>query len=373
MTIKMRKPPGAAGPRGRAAQQARTTRQPRRPLRRSLRHAAAALTAVSLLIAAMTAASSPASAADGNSPAAAPPPEQSNPVYQSLVNPAEGSPVRLPPPRFSADQTAQQQRRELEQAAGQRYSVDQLLRPSVLAPHVLQMERQPLADQAATRQRVRVVFALRGDLERFGERAFLDSLLGGDPQAQTEKHAADNADAAAAGDWRPLTAAELQAAGITPAAGNSPPGPANAADAPEAAAWGQEHYRLVHGELFSRIRFSGVIRSYASRSDDAVLLALRLDERFAQSPELRSRWQRLQRNEAGQLQVVETGPGPQGGAYVKVSRLREAPEMLLFEAELVLLEPTAWFGGANLLGSKLPPAIQSQVRDLRRAALRALR
>jgi hypothetical protein len=281
-----------------------------------------------------------------------------NPVYASLVQSAEGELVRLAEPRFADGQTAEQQRTELARAGGARYSVEALLRPSALAPHVLQMDRQRLETRQAIAQRVRVVFMLQGELESFAQEAFLNALLGGNEDAGSNHSQQD-----VAGRSVKLTDEQLEAAGIRlvpPAAADSP-----------AAGWGQEHYRLIHGELFSRVRFSGVVRSFATRSDDSVLLALRFDERFAAVDGLRSVWQRLERDEAGTLRVAEQGDFLGGGAYIKITRWRDDPQRLVFEAEFLLLEPKAWFGGSNLLGSKLPPAIQAQVREIRRAALRA--
>ncbi len=291
-----------------------------------------------------------------------------NPVYASLIQPAEGQLIRLDPPRFSDHQSAEQQRMELARAGGERYSADELLRPSALAPHVLQMDRQRLDAQQAIAQRVRVVFTLQGDLDTFAQESFLNSLLAGGEDAESAAAAGD--EDAAAGS-RALTDAELQAAGIsrlrTPSAQNPSERGVSSPNDP----WGQEHYRLVHGELFSRVRFSGAVRPFATRSDDSVLLAMRFDDRFAGVPGLAGVWQRLQRDEAGVLRVAEQGDFLGGGAYIKITRWRDDPRMLVFEAELMLLEPQAWFGGSNLLGSKLPPAIQSQVREIRRAALRA--
>lgn len=278
-----------------------------------------------------------------------------NPVFASLVQPAAGDLIRLDEPRFSDGQTAEQQRIELARAGGERYSVEALLRPSPLAPHVLQMERRPLEAQATIAQRVRVVFTLQGDLETFAQEAFLNSLLAGGDESEE-----------AAGGSRALSDEELQAAGVER---QSAAAPSEAGTPPDR--WGQEHYRLIDGELFSRVRFSGVVRSFATRNDDSVLLALRFDDRFAQVPGLAGVWQRLERDQAGVLRIAEQGDFLGGGAYIKITRWREDPQRLVLEAELMLLEPQAWFGGSNLLGSKLPPAIQSQVREIRRAALRA--
>jgi hypothetical protein len=284
-----------------------------------------------------------------------------NPLFNTLLQPAPGDPVQLQPPRFTDHQSAEQQLAVLRQVGGDRHPVEALLRPNVLTPHVLTMERQPLGEYDAIAQRVSVVFALRGELEMFTRESFLDSLLSGAAQADGDDSAGTAAVSITADDQvsRGLTAEELRAAGITP-------------PDPQQDDRSSQHFRLVRGELFSRVKFSGVVQSYATRTDQSVLLAIRFDNRFPNVPGLRGVWQRLERDDAGRMQVAQQGDFLGGGAYVKITRWQDDPQLLLFEAEMLLLEPHAWFGGSNLLGSKLPPAIQSQVRAIRRSALRAL-
>jgi len=265
-----------------------------------------------------------------------------NPVYAKLI--AETEPLRLRPARFDDSQSAEEQRGELARAGGDRYSVDELLRPTAVAPHVLAMEREPLERLDATLQRVRIVFTLRGDLDSLASDSFLDTMMA----VSGEETDGDKADAASS---RRLTPEELGAAGI---------------DARSLAE--TESYRLVHGELFSRVRFSGVAQSRWSRTDRSILMAVRFVDSFAGQPGLKPSWERLERDEAGEFGVVETGEFAGGGAFIKITRWRDDPEVLVVEAELMLVEPRAWFGGSNLIGSKLPPAIQSQVRTIRRAA-----
>ena len=61
-------------------------------------------------------------------------------------------------------------------------------------------------------------------------------------------------------------------------------------------------------------------------------------------------------------------PQPYGGAgmYLKITKLHEPAGALFVEQHIVFAEPTGWFDGANLLRSKLPLVVQSNVRDMRR-------
>jgi len=292
-----------------------------------------------------------------------------NSVYAELTSPATGSPLRIAPARFAAAQAAQVQREALAEAGKPRHSVDDLLRPSVVAPHVLTMSRESLDPPSASVQQVRVVFALRGELENLAQDEFLNQLLAASTEDDQRKAAGGakavdgEAGEAKDGQSRPLTDDELVAAGIDVAALSD-------GSASEQRASGGEAYRLVRGELFSKVRIAGVIHSQWTRDDDTILMALRFDHRFADQAALKSTWERLERDDAGQTRVVERGEWAGGGAYVQLTRWADDPRMLICEAELSWIEPQAWFGGANLIGSKLPPAIQSQVREIRRAALR---
>lgn len=292
-----------------------------------------------------------------------------NRVYTELTSPTTASPLRIAPNRFAAAQSPPVQREALAEAGKPRHSVDDLLRPSVVAPHVLTMSRESLDPPSASVQQVRVVFALRGELENLAQDEFLNQLLAASTEEEQRK-ATGGAKAAEGepgkaedGQSRPLTNDELVAAGIDVAALST-----GAVSGQRAS--GGEAYRLVRGELFSKVRIAGVIHSQWTRDDDTILMALRFDQRFADQAALKPTWERLERDEAGQTRVVEQGDWAGGGAYVQLTRWADDPQFLICEAELSWIEPQAWFGGANLIGSKLPPAIQSQVREIRRAALR---
>lgn len=291
-----------------------------------------------------------------------------NRVYKELTTPATASPLRIAPARFAAAQSAAAQREALAEAGKPRHSVDDLLRPSVVAPHVLTMSRESLDPPDASVQQVRVVFALRGELESLAQDEFLNQLLAASTEDEQRKGAGGTQPAdgqpgeAEEGQSRPLTGDELVAAGIDVAALSTGESGQRAS--------GGEAYRLVRGELFSKVRIAGVIHSRWTRDDDTILMALRFDQRFADQAALKPTWERLERDEAGQTRVVERGDWAGGGAYVQLTQWADDPGILICEAELSWIEPRVWFGGANLIGSKLPPAIQAQVREIRRAALR---
>lgn len=293
-----------------------------------------------------------------------------NAVYESLVDPdpADPSPIRLGKARFHPGQSPQQQLDELNRAGRPKYDAEALLRPAVVAPHLFTLSREPRGQTDASTQHARVVFALRGDIETLAKDDFLNQLFVASEDEEGAGSVAKGAsDPQGTNDSRPLSDSELKAAGIDPTQlrgdqGQPEDGKSNNK--------GGESYRLVRGELFSKVRISGVVHGEWTTDQDSILLAMRFDNRFADQPALQGTWERLERDDSGAMKAVQRGDWAGGGAYIRLTRCHTEPEMVICEAELGWVEPKPWFGGANLIGSKLPPVIQSQVREIRRAAIR---
>jgi len=300
---------------------------------------------------------------------------ETNPVYLKLTAPAEDSPLRLSPSRFAPLRSGEDQVQELTSLAAPRYRLEELLRPSAVAPYLLDIDRDSPGSATSSLRRARVVFALHGELETLADERFLERLLGdvatlGEPGSEETSQAEG---AGQGGSARALTDAELAAAGIpsrSAVGADAEVSPKPSGDASDRGERRGESYRWFQAELFSRVRISGVVHSYWTRDDDSILWAVRTDERFSSQPDLQPAWERMERQAAGDLKVVERGDWAGGGAYLRISRWAADPKVLICEAELAWVEPRAWFGGSNLIASKLPPAIQSQVREIRRAALR---
>lgn len=137
----------------------------------------------------------------------------------------------------------------------------------------------------------------------------------------------------------------------------------------------KDYERLTFGRytLLKKVRLRGTLRSYWSQTDRSILAASMLDARFRDDEELRNEWQPLNRDDVGELQLGEPAPYDGAGGYLKLTRVDGVKDQILVEGHLAFFEPTAWFRGANLLGSKLPAIIQSSVRRTRKAILRASR
>jgi hypothetical protein len=226
-----------------------------------------------------------------------------------------------------------------------RYTPERLLSASVSAPHVLRIEHQPLdpSDPRSTViNRMTLYFTVAASLEAVSDPEFLNQIF-----ELREEEAGRTT----------VPARQLRAAGIEPP------------DDDER----REYYTPIETTLFDRIELRGVGHSRWSRTEDSILSALHVDQRFSGEPVLAARWRRFERQDDGTMEPVETGDFPGAGVYVKITRLRGTPGKLFVEAHGVLLEPYSWFRGRSLIVSKLPPAIRSEVHAIRRRALRASR
>jgi hypothetical protein len=91
-----------------------------------------------------------------------------------------------------------------------------------------------------------------------------------------------------------------------------------------------------------------------------------LDRRFANDPDFPNRWRPVTRDDNGKRQLGAPQPYFGFGGYAKATRLVEPAGAILIEYHAAFAEPQDWFGGTNLLRSKLPILAQMIVRQLRR-------
>ena len=277
-----------------------------------------------------------------------------NPVYRYLVTDQPAIPrpgeLRLPKPVMGHRLTAGEQMQVLERIAGNRYDVDDLMRPSVVAPFVLELDREAISSgpRSDELQTMDLHFVGQGNLDAISDREFLSEII--DAGSDSEQ------DEGEGGSSRQLSQAELSTA-LGSDVQLDPD---------------HESYNEIEMTIFDRIHLSGVGRTFWSRTDDSIVLAMTLDPRFNEVEQWASQWERFQRQENGRLASVQTGRFSGGGIYLKITQLKGQSDRLFIEVHGALIEPYDWFRGANLLGSKLPPTIQSQVRDLRRRSLRAM-
>ena len=120
-----------------------------------------------------------------------------------------------------------------------------------------------------------------------------------------------------------------------------------------------------------RVQLELTTRAFASRTKDSMLVASKVDRRFTEDEQFPNLWRPINRGADGKSHIGEPAPYEAAASYVKLTRLAEPAGALLVEYHLVFVEPKAWFGGANLLRSKLPMLFQSRARLFRRKLQKA--
>ena len=101
-----------------------------------------------------------------------------------------------------------------------------------------------------------------------------------------------------------------------------------------------------------------------------MLVAGEIDPRFQGDPEFPNQWQSIIK-EGGTTKLGPAMPWSGAAFYLKITKLAEPAGALFIEQHVIFAEPMGWFNGANLLRSKLPLAVQINVRSMRKEWLKA--
>jgi hypothetical protein len=224
----------------------------------------------------------------------------------------------------------------LDKAAG-RVPVELFLRRSINAPFSLTIGSVDKKEGERCAQEIDLKFVAYGKLDAVLESDFLKQFLSG----KEKKGGGDRTTI--------LEPDELKERGIRLLnAGNR-----------------KEQYGTLTLGLLNKVQVDGVTRSVRTNSPHFVLSAMRIDDRFQNDKQYPNIWRHIN--------VVEEEeklgpPHPYTGlaGYVLVTKLPEPAGALLVEMHFLLHEPPDWFGGRNLLRSKLPTVIQDNVRSFRR-------
>jgi len=267
---------------------------------------------------------------------------QSNPVYRQALQVgfpmSTGSPVKLPPPLILDGADGQTLRARLAALPDRTVPVDELLRKSVVAPVVFGFRDVVAADTDAPVRGLDVYFVAYGRLEPAqGEKLLRETLAAVQKEAKIHQ----------------LSAADLARRKIE----LPPPGDKLSG----------YRYWFAEFALLDKVQLSATAQTFVSHTERSVVAASVIDARFANDEQFPNRWRPLKidpvtgKAEPGEPQVYDGC-----ASYLRVTRLGEPAGALFVEYHIVFVEPKAWFGGANLLRSKLPVLIQSQVRSFRR-------
>ncbi len=266
---------------------------------------------------------------------AADPQAEANPVYRDLLTDGVAVDAKtkapLPAPALPDGLDAAAQKKALAEVVASKYPLEDFVRDTSVAPIVLTVRDLPGGNPQAPAKAVDAWFVVYGDLDRLTRQQFRQRLLTlGQDQV---KH-------------QDVPAAALDKRGLKPAA---------------VALDQEEFFGHVAFTLFDKVQVEETHRVFLTRTNDSVVVASLLDARFAGDAEFPNQWRPLKNGTPGEPQPYEGV-----GRYLKVTKLAEPKGALLVEHHGVFTEPKAWFDGANLIRSKLPMLVQTEVRSLRK-------
>ena len=258
-----------------------------------------------------------------------------NPVYKRLLEQGvfDGKPQgHLPQPTMADGLDAAAQMTILNTLGAPRHDFKSLTRDSIVAPHLVDIHTVKSGDPERPLQSIEFWFVAHADMKTMSDKAFLDSLL-----------TAEDSE----GDT--LDTAKLEARGIK-------------INDPE-----RESYGQIVFPLLKKVRLYATGHSYWSRTNDSLLTASIVDSRFREDKDFPNQWRPILDRD-GKLGDPEPYTG--AGLYMKITQLHQPAGTVFVECHIRGVEPKGWFQGRNLLRSKLPPAIQNQVRTARKQMIR---
>lgn len=269
-------------------------------------------------------------------PPEAPTHKANNPLFKSVledgfaVSPKDK--VKLPAPTLPDGLDAAKQKAAIMALIADDYKFDQFAEKSVVAPQLLKIRDIKSGDPKLPPRGVDVWFVVYGDLKSLEDDKFLDRIMNAGRGAGAAKQ---------------LTAADLMQRKITVADPK------------------KESLGHLEFDFLDKVRVRATGRVMWTRTADSVVVAGEIDPRFAGDAGFPNEWQSMEKGAGG----VKLGPKTTwaGAAfYIKITKLAEPAGALFCEQHIIFVEPQGWFDGANLLRSKLPIAVQQNVRNMRR-------
>ncbi len=118
--------------------------------------------------------------------------------------------------------------------------------------------------------------------------------------------------------------------------------------------------------VLDRVEVALTTQTVWSESSESTLAAAIADPRFAGDAEYPNTWCTLDLDAAGQKVLGPTEPYSVTASYWKATQLKEPKEAIFMEFHIVFEQPKKWFRGNDLLKSKMPMAVQSELRLFRR-------
>ncbi len=263
--------------------------------------------------------------------------------------------VTLPAPLMAEGLTAAQQAEVLKQVAKDKAlggNVNLLLDKSSAAPISLKLGKMPSRQGNDLIRKVNVCFIVYGDWDVLVGKPFAKGIL---KQNQPNNNAAGTAVTKAGY----LTATEMAVRRLS------------ARSIPDL----KEYYLYTTFKLFDQVEVSATRFGMATKTPTGVIVAAKVDPRFADDKEYPNRWRPIIRNAAGNPILGRPQPYPRANAknvsgagfYAKVTRLVAPADAIFVEYHSAFYEPVDWFGAdnVNLLPAELRKIVPYQVKQFR--------
>jgi hypothetical protein len=267
--------------------------------------------------------------------------EASNSLYKELldtgVSVGDNVKARFPTPTMPDGLDAARQKAVIVGLIGGDYSFEEFTRKSTVAPQLLKLRDVNPSDPKAPARGVDAWFLVHGDLKVLDDEKSVDKLVGA---------------GRGEGKGTALKNADLMKRSI--------PIPANKGDG----------YGTLEFDFLEKVRLKATGRGVSSKLGESFVAAAVVDPRFLGDKEFPNQWQSLEKV-GGVQKVGPATPWNGGGFYMKITKLTEPAGALFVEQHVIFTEPTGWFDGANLLRSKLPIVVQTNVRNMRKEWLKA--
>ena len=253
-------------------------------------------------------------------------------VIEKGISISDKQTLKLPAPTMADGLDKAGQTKVLLKLAGEDYALEDLVRDSVVAPHIYKF-RDLNAEAADGRGRgVDLWFVAYGNIDLL-QATTLQGQFGGGRNKITQ-----------------LKEADLMRRNIKV----------------KAEAGLEENFAHVVGPILDRVQVSSMNHGMISRTKESMVLAARLDTRFVKDAEFPNQWRSITFQDNGKELLGPPQPYEGAGMYIKLTRLHEPAGAVFVEFHQAFVEPKKWFDAPNMLKSKLPIVIQSDVRTFRK-------
>ena len=262
-----------------------------------------------------------------------------NPVYQQLrttgISVGEKTLAVVPAPTIADGMDSAAQQAAVAAIPRLRVSPDVFLRDSVTAPFAISVGDLTETDAGLRLRTVEVWFVAYGNFDALREnRQWLESFLRRSDQ-----------------DVHVLTEEELKSRNVPPT---------------EASTEGRAGWTHTVSQLLERVELSATTYTVWSNTPESTLAAGLVDSRFLEDAEYPNQWRPITSQRDGTQTLGSAKPYSASASYMKATRLKEPSGAILLEYHTVFNQPAEWFGGRDLIRSKLPMVVQSEIRNFRR-------